>query len=171
MEDSKNTLLEIIDALNEEDVDYIIAGGVAVVLQGVERLTMDLDTAVSLETENVKKFLATMKKLNLVPRLPVSEDVLLDSEKIRIMCDEKNALVFTFIDPSSPMRQVDFFLSKDLSYDALKNDIDLIDFDGTPIKVLSKKKLVELKLNVNPMRDKDLHDIKELQRILLDEKK
>ena len=171
MKDQKNTLLDIINVLNSRGVDYIIAGGVAVVLQGVERLTMDLDAAVSLEEENVKNFLLAMKELGLVSRLPVNESVLLDPEKIKIMCEEKNALVFTFIDPQSPMRQVDFFLSKELSYEALKNDFDLIDLDGTPIKVLSKKKLVELKLNVNPMRDKDLHDIKALQRILLDEKK
>lgn len=79
-------------------------------------------------------------------------------------------MVFTFIDPTCPIRQVNFFLTKELSYENLKDHIDLLDFDGTPIKVLSKKKLVELKLNINPMRDKDLIDIKELQRLILDEK-
>ena len=54
MKRAKNSLLEIIETLNKKKVNYIIAGGVAVVLQGVERLTMDLDTAVSLEEENVQ---------------------------------------------------------------------------------------------------------------------
>lgn len=43
--------------------------------------------------------------------------------------------------------------------------------DGHTIKVLNKKKLVELKLRVNPMRDKDLSDIKELQKRILNEEK
>ncbi len=172
MNDSKNSLLEIINVLNAKMVDYIIAGGVAVVLQGVERLTMDLDAAVSLEKENVERFLKAMKELKLEPRLPIPAESLLDSEKIRIMCEEKNALVFTFIDPKIPIRQVDFFLSRELSYESLKNDYEEMDFDGQKLKVLTKEKLVELKLRVNPMRDKDLSDIKELQkRILNDEKK
>lgn len=57
MENSKNLLIEIIEALNFEKVDYIIAGGVAVVLHGVERLTMDLDTAVSLDKKMLKNLL------------------------------------------------------------------------------------------------------------------
>lgn len=171
MRDQKNSLLEIVNVLNSKRVNYIIAGGVAVVLQGVERLTMDLDAAVSLEKENVERFLEAMKELNLEPRLPVPAESLLDSEKIRIMCEEKNALVFTFIDPKSPIRQVDFFLASELSYDSLKNDFEEMDLEGKKIKVLTKKKLVELKLRVNPMRDKDMSDIKELQKRILDDEK
>lgn len=171
MKNSKNILIEIIEALSSEKVNYIIAGGVAAVLQGVERLTMDLDTAVSLEKENVEKFLKVMSSLGLIPRLPVNANSLLDSEKIKVMVEEKNALVFTFIDPESPMRQVDFFMMKELSYESLKNDIEEMDLEGIKIKVLTKQKLVELKLKVSPMRDKDLFDIKELQRLILNEQK
>lgn len=171
MNNPKNTLLEIVNVLNDKGVGYIIAGGVAVVLQGVERLTMDLDVAVSLEKENVEKFLDAMEELNLVPRLPVPAESLLDPEKIKIMCEEKNAMVFTFIDPQLPIRQVDFFLSRELSYESLKNDFEEMDLDGQNIKVLKKEKLVELKLRVNPMRDKDMSDIKELQKRILDDEK
>lgn len=171
MNDERNSLLEIVNVLNKKEVDYIIAGGVAVVLQGVERLTMDLDAAVSLDRDNIKKFLSAMEELNLKPRLPVPAESLLSPEKIRIMCEEKNAMVFTFIDPKSPIRQVDFFLSKELSYEALKNDFEEMDLDGKRIKVLTKKKLVELKLRVNPLRDKDMLDIKELQKRILDEER
>lgn len=171
MKRAKNSLLEIIETLNKKKVNYIIAGGVAVVLQGVERLTMDLDTAVSLEEENVQKFLEAMSELGLKPRLPVPAETLLDKEKIKVMNEEKNALVFTFIDPQMPIRQVDFFLSHELSYESLKNHFEELDFDGQKIKVLNKKKLVELKLRVNPMRDKDMADIKELQKRVLDEEK
>lgn len=73
---------------------------------------MDLDTAVALDEKNIKKFLKAMSELELQPRLPVSADSILDPEKMRVMCEEKNALVFTFIDPKMPTRQVDFFLSQ-----------------------------------------------------------
>ena len=57
MNNPKSILIEIIEALNRAKVDYIIAGGVALVLHGVERMTMDLNTAVSLEKDNVKDLL------------------------------------------------------------------------------------------------------------------
>jgi predicted nucleotidyltransferase len=169
MNEDKNSLLQIINILNQNGVDFIIAGGVAVVLHGVERLTMDLDTAVRLDKDNLEKFIKSMGELGMVPRLPISADSLLDEEKMRIMCEEKNALVFTFIDPNTPIKQVDFFLAENLSYESLKNDYEEMDLDGQKIKVLSKSKLVELKLNVDPMRDKDLSDIKELQKRILNE--
>jgi hypothetical protein len=171
MNDSKNILIEIIEALNLAKVNYIIAGGVAVVLQGVERLTMDLDTAVSLEKENVQKFIDVMKTLGLIPRLPVDAKALLDIDQIKFMVEEKNALVFTFIDPKNPTRQVDFFMLQDLSYESLKNHVEEMDLGNQKINVLTKQKLVELKLKVNPMRDKDLFDIRELQKLILNEKK
>ncbi len=162
MNSGKNFLLEIINVLNVNKVNYIIVGGVAVVLQGVERLTMGLDAAVALDQENIKRFLNAMRELELEPRLPIPAESLLEPAKVQMMRDEKNALVFTFIDPKLPIRQVDFFLSKDLSYDSLKNDYEEMDLEGQKIKVLTKSKLVELELRVNPIRDKDMSDIKEL---------
>jgi len=168
--ENENILLNIIQHLNDKKIDYIVAGGVAVVLQGVERLTMDLDLAVDQSKENIQKFIDAMSELGLVPRLPVPAETLLDEDKKRVMVEEKNALVFTFIDPKVPLRQVDFFMAPGLSYDELLPEIEEFDLDGTKIKVVSKKKLVELKLNVDPMRDKDLFDIKELQRLINSEK-
>ena len=168
---SEKLLIDIIFELQKCGIDFLIAGGVAVVLHGVERLTMDLDLAVSLEKENVLKFIGVMEKLNLIPRLPVPATFLLDSDKIKMVVEQKNALVFTFIDPDVPLRQVDFFIAPGLSYAELVGDTVSFDLDGRKINVLSKQKIVELKLNISPMRDKDMFDIKELQRLINNEKK
>ena len=66
-----NYLKEIIATLNDNSVDYIICGGVALVLHGVERMTMDLDLSVGMDEGNLKRFLQSMKKLGLTPRAPV----------------------------------------------------------------------------------------------------
>ena len=44
---------EILSALAGAKVDFIIGGGVACVLQGVERVTMDVDLAVSMLPPNL----------------------------------------------------------------------------------------------------------------------
>jgi hypothetical protein len=47
--------LDILKVLEEHDVDYILVGGFAVILHGMERLTADIDLFVKLVPENIDK--------------------------------------------------------------------------------------------------------------------
>lgn len=162
----KNHIKDIIYALIESKVEFIIGGGVAAVLQGVERVTMDLDLAVNMHHHNLSIFIDVMKNLKLVPRVPIPAEMLLDPEKVDMMIKEKNALVFTFIDIDFPVRQVDLFLKKSHSYEILKNDADLFEIEGKSFNAISKKKLIELKKSVVPPRKKDLWDIEVLENLI-----
>lgn len=62
-------LLDVAAALDEADVAYVVAGGMAVVLHGHVRTTVDLDIALDLRRENVEKALAVLGGLGLQPRL------------------------------------------------------------------------------------------------------
>lgn len=161
-----NHLKEIITTLAENEVKFIICGGVALVLHGVERMTMDLDISIDLTDKNIQKFLNVMKALNLEPRAPVPADSLLDPEKRKLMINEKNALVFTFIDSKNPYKQVDVFLADNLSYDFLKDDVDKINISDYNIELISKKGLLKMKKDINPRRDKDDYDIKFLEKMI-----
>ena len=105
-----NYLREILENLVEQDVKFIICGGVAAVLHGVERMTIDLDISLDLEYTHLEKFLFFIKKMNFVPRVAIPANSILDPLKRKMMVEEKNALVFTFIDPDKPYRQIDIFL-------------------------------------------------------------
>jgi hypothetical protein len=163
---STSYLQEIIYNLSANDVKFIICGGVALVLQGSERMTMDLDLSVDLSEENLIKFLDSMKKLNLTPRVPVPPESILSPEKREIMIKEKNALVFTFIDTKNPYKQVDMFITDNLSYEKLKNKVEIIKMGDYNIEVLSKEALLELKKSIDPPRDKDIFDIKTLEKLI-----
>jgi len=136
------------------------------VLQGGERMTMDLDLSVDLSEENLRRFLETMEKLNLTPRVPVPPDAILSPQKREMMIKEKNALVFTFIDTKNPYRQVDMFMTDHLSYEKLKNKVEIIPIGDYNIEVLTKEALLELKKSIDPPRDKDIFDIQTLKRLL-----
>ena len=161
-----NHLKDIILSLAENEVKFIICGGVALVLHGVERMTMDLDISIDLTDDNIKKFLKTMKSLKLEPRAPVPADSLLDPVKRDLMIKEKNALVFTFIDSKNPFRQVDVFLINKLSYDFLKDDIETINVSNYEVKLMSKKGLLKMKKAIKPRRDKYIFDIRVLKRLI-----
>lgn len=46
-------ILGTLRALNEADVSYVVVGGVAVVLRGHLRTTVDVDIALDLTTDNI----------------------------------------------------------------------------------------------------------------------
>ncbi|MDJ0838198.1 MAG: hypothetical protein QNK37_16905 [Acidobacteriota bacterium] len=161
-----NHLKDLICKIARRNIDFVVGGGTAVILHGVERLTLDLDIAVDMQEDNLRAFLAAMKDMGFRPRAPVPARVLLDADAVDTIIREKNALVFTFIDPDRPYKQIDVFLAQDHRYPRLIDSTDKIKIDGLTIRVLNKRKLIELKKKIRPMRDKDHSDIEELSRLL-----
>jgi len=155
---------EILCALAEAGVEFIVGGGVACVLHGVERVTMDVDVAVQMQTDNLGKFLSVMERLGLKPRVPIPPKSLLNPETVRVMIEEKNALVFSFLDPDRPFRHVDLFLRDDLSYKTLVDDIEWKELHGVRIRVIGRRRLLAIKEAIQPPRAKDLLDIEWLRK-------
>lgn len=158
-------LVEALCALCDHEVQFVVAGGVAIVLHGIERMTLDLDLAVSLDPENLQRFLLVLRELQLIPRAPVAAEIILDPRRIHQLIQEKNALVFTFWNAGEPYRQVDMFLTRENSFDDLVSDAQAILIRGRRILVASRRKLIEMKGRVRPIREKDLNDIRTLAKI------
>jgi hypothetical protein len=154
---------QILSALVDAKVDFIVGGGVACVLHGVERVTMDVDVAVAMNPENFTRFLSVMEDLGLKPRVPIDPRSLLDLKILKSIIEKKQALVFSFLDPGLPVRHIDIFLRSDLSHAALSPHVDLVEFNGRMLKLVSMKKLLEIKLAIQPPRLKDQIDIEFLR--------
>jgi len=161
---AKDPYREILAALAKAKVDFIIGGGVACVLQGVERVTMDVDLAVAMTPSNLPVFLRVMRELGLRPRVPIAPETLLEPQVVKTIVEDKQALVFSFLDPDVPIRQVDIFLRPDLAYEALLPESEWMAIDDFSVRVLNKKKLLSLKLGIQPPRAKDAVDIEFLRR-------
>ncbi|MFN3604497.1 MAG: hypothetical protein ACK4UJ_07285 [Leptonema sp. (in: bacteria)] len=168
---SESFLKDILISLSEEKIQFIIFGGVAVVLHGVERMTLDLDISISREEDNLKKFLQVMKKFNLTPRAPIPEGTLLNPELIDLIIKEKNAIAFTFIDKEKPFKQVDVLIHPDLAYERWIHKTDTVELFGHKICILSREAIIELKEKLEKPRDKDIMDIKELKNSTQNPKK
>ena len=57
----------LFDALNKANIRYVVVGGLATVLYGYTRLTVDIDRAVDLTPNEAKKAILTLTTLGLVP--------------------------------------------------------------------------------------------------------
>lgn len=164
MESKNDKLYELLSELAKHSVKFVVCGGVACVLHGVERSTYDLDISVSFEKDNLKRLIDVAKKFNLTPRIPEPVENLLD-EKIREnWLNQKGALVYTFMSSGGPL-QLDVFLSYPKSYNELRNNADVVKIDDFEFLISSKEDLIFAKKMIEPLRDKDKQDIKELSKL------
>jgi hypothetical protein len=161
-----NHLVEILVSLADAEIEFIICGGVAAILHGVERMTLDIDLSVNLVGNNAAMLANTMQSLGLQPRVPVDPRTLGDPDAVRAMVEEKGAIVFTFSDPERPFRHVDVFLTQKLSYTALLGETQMFNMYGREFRVLTARKLLSLKEAISPPRPKDSMDILALRQIV-----
>ena len=166
---NNNKLLELLKELSKGNVKFVVCGGVACFLQGVERVTYDLDISASLDSENLKNLIEVTKKYDLIPRVPEPAENLLDENKRNDWINKKGALVFTFTSNKN-LVQLDIFLKYPKSYEELLRNADVMDIDGIKVCVSSKDDLIFAKEYIVPLRDKDNFDIQQLKKMKNDRK-
>jgi len=149
----------------DSEVRFVVAGGAAMLLYGIKRMTLDLDIAVARDQANLERFISTLRELKFIPRAPLPAETILNSAVIERLVEEKNALVFSFWCPDAPYTQIDMFLTRENSFDLLMSDARIVSVSGRTVLVASRLKLIEMKCSVKPIRDKDLSDIRALQLI------
>ncbi|MBI2093600.1 MAG: hypothetical protein HYT88_02625, partial [Candidatus Omnitrophica bacterium] len=93
---------DIFAALNAAGIQYMVVGGIAVVLYGVNRMTSDIDLAVELTAGNLQELEAVLERIGFNRRLPVSIQGLTDPKTRRLWTQKKNMKVYSFIERKPP---------------------------------------------------------------------
>ncbi|NOS86653.1 MAG: hypothetical protein HOP31_16075 [Ignavibacteria bacterium] len=165
MSSIQNNIWDLIEALTANKVEFVVCGGVACFLHGVDRATFDLDISISISSDNINKVIDTAKLLGLKPRIPEPIENLLDPVKRELWVKDKGALVYTLIVPESII-QLDIFLTYPKSFEELLRNAVIMRIKGTDVAVSSREDLIYAKSKVQPPRKKDQDDIAELKRII-----
>jgi len=160
---------EIFRALNAKKVNYVVVGGVALVLHGVVRLTADLDLIVRLETKNLTKFISVIKGLGYRPNVPVKAEEFINNEKRETWRKEKGMQVLSFYHPKKPASFLDVFVNEPIDYGTLEDEKEVIQAGSIKIPVVSRRHLIELKKISG--RPQDIADINALKEVMKIEKK
>lgn len=153
----------VFNKLNETGVDYVVVGGVAVVLHGYARLTLDLDLVVELAPENAAAAIAALRDLGYEPRAPVVADEFAKAESRRQWIEEKDMTVFSMVHPDDPRRVIDLFVDYPLPFERLSENAQAVLVEETEIPIASIEDLIEIKQKA--ARPKDLEDIDQLQKL------
>ncbi len=152
---------DILKALSQAGVQYLVAGGVALNLHQLMRMTVDLDLIIHLEKNNIVKFVEVMKPLGFRPKVPVDPLDLADAEKRESWILEKNMVVFSFINVANPMEVIDIFVREPMPFHEMYQRRHEVKIGDVAVAVLGAEDLIALKEAAG--RAKDLYDIKLLK--------
>ncbi len=151
MADQFKEFLEVFKALYQKKVDYVLIGGVAVILHGMERLTRDIDIIVNMTPENINKL---RKALQMVFEDNAIKEITL-SELTKFPVIRYGTPNGFYIDIMARVGELATF--EDLKYET-------IDYQGIKIKIAKPESLFELKKD--SIRDKDRIDTIFLKKLI-----
>lgn len=159
------SFLNLFAALNRKRVRYLLAGGLAVNLYGIERATGDIDLVVYLEQHNLDKFVDVMKELGFKPKVPVSIDEFVCEEKRREWISEKGMRVFSFFDPQNPFILLDIFIESPFDFSSVYDNRVKMKAGTTVIPVVPIRTLIEMKEQTGRPQDQaDVYFLKQIEK-------
>ena len=157
------SMYAILELLDSAQVDYVLIGGLAVTLRGYQRLTMDVDVALSMSPENLHRFIAAARRGGLQPVMPVPIDSLADPELMNRWHDEKGMLAFALRHPERQSTVIDVLIRPKVSFDELKRNSEALPIGTLKVPTASIEDLIRLKTGTG--RTKDAVDIDELRKL------
>jgi hypothetical protein len=154
---------DVFRKLEEEGVRFVVVGGVALVLHGVVRLTVDLDLMVEMSQENLTKFIAAVKALGYRPKLPVHAEEFIDPAKRKRWKEEKGMQVFSFFHTKEQGKLIDVFVDEPINYNEVERYKKIVRAEDIQIPIVSIDHLKKLKrISARPQ---DLADIEALEAL------
>lgn len=149
---------DIFRELNKRRVKYLVVGGIALVLHGVVRLTVDLDLMVYLDEKNLIKFINALEFLGYKPKVPVRALDLVDPKN-----RERGMKVFSFYQPKKPFEIIDIFIDEPIDFNKAYNNRKMIRVKDINIPIVAIEDLKKLK-SISA-REQDIADIKALDEL------
>ena len=169
-------MFDLLKMLAGAKVDFVLVGGLAVALRGYSRFTVDVDVALAMDAENLRKFIAAAKLAGLTPSIPVPMESLTQPELIeqwyremgqagkpRSGCSQKGMLAFSLRTAETRPLVLDVLVKPVVPYGELREQATLLDIGELKIAVASIDHLIAMKKDTG--RSKDQIDIEELRKI------
>ena len=151
MQDRFNRYIELLKAFEKENVDYILVGGFAVILYGMQRLTRDVDIFIRMSPENIKKLRRALHSLFEDPA--IEEITIGELQKYPII--RYGTPDGFYVDILSRLGEADDY--NDLEY-------KVIELEDTKVRIATAETLYRLKKDT--VRPEDKMDAMFLEKIL-----
>lgn len=155
--------LDLFSALERHKVEYVLIGGLAVSLHGIERATMDIDVTVAMTPENLSALVAMARELGMTPVLPVDLNTLSDIDQLAQWHQQRNLEAFALRAPGHAGITLDILLYPSVDFSGMRERAVTYNAGSVPVIVACIDDLIALKQAIG--RPIDLTDIEHLKRL------
>ena len=160
----RQRLAELIAALNDAEVRYLVVGGLAVIAHGYIRATADCDIVLDLTEANALAAIRVLTSLGYQPRVPVPAESFADATIRERWITEKHMTVFSMFHPRPGWPVVDLFATMPFEYEVESRSLIWSAIaPGVRMPVVALPALLEMKRAVG--RPRDVGDIQELLKL------
>ncbi len=150
--------------LDASRIRYVVVGGLALLLHGVDRLTADVELVVDMSTKSVRDAVQALTAAGYRPLAPVDPLELADPAKRTAWQAERGMQVFSFWDTRQARPTVDIMLAAPVPFEELWDGAVPVHLGGHAIRVASVAHLIDMKQAAG--RPQDLADIERLRALL-----
>ncbi|MEH0155340.1 nucleotidyl transferase AbiEii/AbiGii toxin family protein [Limibacter armeniacum] len=149
--------------LYEEEVEYLVCGGLAVNIYGIPRMTADIDLLIKFDEENVARFNKAIQSLDFAPRLPLQLSELTDEKARQEMISSRNLIAYSFYNTRLNYMNIDVLIDVPLSFDGMWKAREKRRIEDIEVYIVSLEDLIKLKEYAN--RTQDQQDILMLSKL------
>ncbi len=156
---------EILREFQKEKIKYILVGGIALNLLGVERATHDMDILVEMTDDNLAKVVSILGNKGYKVKQPVDPMGIADKKIRADWIYNKNMKAFNFY-KEDEMKEVDIIIDSPVQYsEARKNAVRIKSWPLT-LPVISIKKLIKMKKDTGRAVDQlDVESLKKIEKL------
>lgn len=163
------SLEAIVRSLNDGNVRYLIAGGLAVSAHGYVRFTQDVDLVIALDSANIVRAFEMLAKLGYKPAVPITSGQFADSELRQQWIRDKGMMVLNFFSDQHRETSVDVFVTEPFDFQresmaALQGEMS----PGVNVRFVSLPTLIAMKEATG--RPRDIDDVQHLRWIQKEKK-
>ena len=151
--------------LEDRQLRYVVVGGLALVLHGIDRLTADVDLAVDLAPDEATRLVDALEDGGYRATAPVDARLLADPVVRASWHRDRNMRVFSYWDTTGRRPTIDIFIVAPIPFEELWRDALRVEIaKELAIPVASIPHLIRLKEMAG--RSQDLADIERLRAIV-----
>jgi hypothetical protein len=150
--------------LNESKIRFVLVGGLALVLRGIDRLTADVDLVIDFSTDAALGAVRALTATGYRPMAPVNPLSLADARQRAEWQATRDMKVFSFWDSTNLRPTVDVMLECAVEFEELWRDATVMNVGETPVRVASIPHLIALKQAAG--RPQDILDIERLRTLV-----
>lgn len=147
--------------LSAARVRFVLVGGLALVLHGLDRLTADVDLVIDLSAESARAAVSSLTAAGYRPMAPVDPLALADPAQRQEWQSLRNMQVFSLWDSSNARPTVDIMLAPVVPFEDLWASASVMMLGGHAVRVASIEHLIRMKSAAG--RAQDLADIDRLR--------